>query len=185
MQARILQAAVVMVGMVGCGQGIEPQSPAERNTEELAPVSSTVSHDVEALKAASKTPSVTVKLNATNAETLSGTPTWMSSFVINNTNEVYFAADLGGVSGHHVMNFFVMMPGGSAYQTISVPFAAGVTPASGEQAAEKISGGYRVWAGMPVAGTIIQQYSLTGPWSADVTLDSASSPAASDSFSMN
>ena len=47
------------------------------------------------------------------------------------------------------------------------------------------AGGYRVWTSMQVAGTIIQQYSLTGPWSAQVTLDNATTPAASAAFTLN
>ena len=109
----------------------------------------------------------------------------MTSYAINNTNTLWFATDLSGVTGHHTESVNVSMPGGSSYQVIAVAFAAGVTPASGEVAAEKTSTGYRVWAAMPVAGTIIQQYNLTGPWAATVALDSASSAAANTAFSMN
>ncbi|MFZ5471631.1 MAG: hypothetical protein ACOZIN_19570 [Myxococcota bacterium] len=112
-------------------------------------------------------------------------PTWQSSFPINSTYDVHFAFEVpSSVKGHHVATVFVFMPNLSTYQRFDLPFATDVAASSGEQQAQKLSTGYRVWASMPVAGTIIEQYSLTGDWRADAYLDGASTVAAKASFSL-
>jgi hypothetical protein len=78
----------------------------------------------------------------------------------------------------------VNLPGGSAYQRFDVNFATDVTAGAAEQQTEKTSTGCRVWVSMPVAGTTIQQYNLTGPWSASFYLDGSGAANASAGFSL-
>ena len=129
-------------------------------------------------------PAVTYALNTTDAY---GTaPTFSSSFVINQTYDLFFAVDVNGaLAGHHSASVFVNLPGGSAYQRLDVAFATDVAAGAGEQQAEKTATGYRVWVSMPVAGTVIEQYQLTGPWTASAFIDAGSTAAASASFSLN
>ena len=51
--------------------------------------------------------------------------------------------------------------------------------------AEKTSSGsYRVWVQLPVAGTLIEQYGLKGPWAAETYVDGASVANAQAGFTL-
>jgi hypothetical protein len=165
------QLAVVLCGiLVGCGAPLEE----EQETDEL--------------KTSGKTTATTSAyvLKTTDARVVGVTPTFNTSYVIGSTANLYLATDLPStVKGHHTLTLFVYMPGQSVYQRFDVSFSTDVTPYAGEQKAEKLSTGYRVWVTLPVAGTIIEQYSLTGPWTGDVFLDMASVANAKTSFTLN
>lgn len=114
----------------------------------------------------------------------SAAPSWKTSYSIASTYTVYFATEIANLSGHHTESVFVNLPGGQAYTRYDVSFATDVAAAAGEVQAEKTATGYRLWVAMPVAGTDIQNYNLSGPWTASVYLDTASVPAATAGFSM-
>jgi hypothetical protein len=153
--------------LAACGVGVDS---SETGTDDL--------------KAAKPPPGPTYTLRTTDA--LAASPTFKSSFTIISTNEVDFATDIVGTfTGHHTMTVFINMPGGFAYQRIDLAFAAGVAAAAGEQVATKTSTGYRIWAAIPVAGTMIQTSNIVGQWSAQSWVDSASAANASVSFTLN
>ncbi|HVE86086.1 MAG TPA: hypothetical protein VND93_24685 [Myxococcales bacterium] len=109
-------------------------------------------------------------LHATDAQATA----WKTSFSILDTPELYFALDVGSnTPGHHVERLVLTMPSGSAYQVLYVAFAVNVAAAAGEQQAERTSAGWRVWASIPVAGTTIQEFNITGRWSVGASVDSA------------
>src|SRR6185436_8802086 len=102
---------------------------------------------------------------------------WMTSYPIGSTYEVYFATVVPGtLAGHNTETLDVFVPGGTAWQRFTFSFATTVMAGAGEQQAQKITGGYLVWASMPVAGTDIDSYGLTGSWSAVAYVNGASKP---------
>lgn len=146
------------LALAGCGVGMEGGQAALTGSAQAALVTSASS-----------------QLRTTDAHRARVAPAWKSNFVITSTPDVFFALDIpSALKGHHIETVFVSY-GGSPYVRYDVSFAAGVAPAAGEQAAERTATGYRVWAAMPVAGTEIEQYGLSGPWSAGLMLDSTSS----------
>jgi hypothetical protein len=107
-----------------------------------------------------------------------------TSFSINATYDLFFAFDFPSTkSGSHVAAFEVFTPGGALYQRTDVAFAAGQAAVGNEVQADLISGGFRVWASMPLAGTMIQQSAMTGKWSTKVLLDGV--PVASSTYTLN
>jgi len=86
-------------------------------------------------------------------------------FEIDATNTLYLSAD---VRAGHTVAFEVTEPGGAMWQRSEVV-------ASGRAGAV---------TSMPVAGTWIQQYALTGTWSVLVFVDAASSPAGQAAFEL-
>jgi hypothetical protein len=82
-------------------------------------------------------------------------------FDVNSTNTIFFIADTKGVQNK--VAFEIDGPQGNLYQrTEAMPDATG-----------------RAVASMPVEGTWIQQFSMTGRWTANVFLDNAAHSAAS------
>ncbi len=135
------------------------------------------------LKAAAKPTTQTYALRTTDAKAAS--PTWKTSFNIANTYDVYLASDVGTATGHHRDTVIVKMPGGSDYQRFDITYAAGVSATAGEQIAEKTStGAYRVWVKLPIAGTMIEQYGLSGPWAAETYVDGAAVANARADFTL-
>jgi hypothetical protein len=160
--------AILSLTLAGCGGELD-------TGEEENIVDQTSGPALKAMGSRQPKPAATSYLvQTTDARTSDATPTWKSSFPISSTYTIYFAADIVGVTGHHTATFDVSMPGGLAYQRINVPFAAGATAAAGEQSAEKLKTGYRVWASIPVAGTLIDSSRLTGTWKIDLKVDSVS-----------
>ena len=97
---------------------------------------------------------------------------WATSFPISSTRNLYFALDAQGLpNGHHTVAFEVRMPDGSAFARYDVAVAVGVAAGPGEQQAQVVKGGVRVWLSMPVAGTIIDQYTIAGSWAANAGVD--------------
>lgn len=160
MNLRTLSAALAALACLACG--FEPVS------EDRA-ASTAGTGQIDALK--QKGPG-SISMRVRTADSQSGA--FGTTFSIDATYDVYFAFDLpSSKSGSHRAAFEVFMPGGLPYQRTELPFAAGQAAVSPEVQAELISGGFRVWSSMPVAGTMIQQSALTGRWSVKVWLDGA------------
>jgi hypothetical protein len=119
----------------------------------------------------------------TNAK--SSSPVYGSSFAMGSTYDVFFATEISGaLAGHHTQTVYVKMPGDSLYQRFDVKFATDVKAGNGEQQAEKTASGYRVWVSMPVAGTMIEMYGISGVWSAQVHIDGASAASSATTFTL-
>jgi hypothetical protein len=98
-------------------------------------------------------------------------PAFESQFSIANTYDVFFALDLTSkVRGAHTATYEVSAPSGAIYQVTNVAFTVSGTS------------GYRVWSSMPVAGTFIEQYSMSGTWKVKVFLDNGSTPTTTAAF---
>lgn len=125
------------------------------------------------------------QLRATTAAVTSTSPVWGSTFVISSTTNLNLATDFSGLaSGHHKASLFFYAPDTSLYQRNNVAFAVGVAPAAGEVSAQKTATGYRIWTSLPVAGTNIDMYSMTGVWSGQTWIDAAASANAKLSFTL-
>lgn len=161
MKRRMILLAAVLAG---CGFG-----PTELETP-----------PAESLRSSGTTTSSSYTLRTTSQ--MSTKPSWKSSFAISSTYTVYLAFDLPrSVRGHHQLTLFVLMPDGGLYQRFDIAFATeGAGPS--EQLAQKTTTGYRVWAELPVAGTMIDQYHIAGAWRADAHLDGAGAPTAAATF---
>lgn len=169
MNLRSAAAALATLTCLGCGFEAVPEVEAPAGGDSQA----------EALR--QKGPS-SISMRVRTADSQSGS--FGTTFSINATYDLFFAFDLpSSKSGSHRAVFEVFLPGGSPYQRTEVAFAAGQAAVEGEVQAELISGGYRVWSSMPVAGTMIQQSALTGKWKVQVLLDGAL--VASSTFSLN
>jgi hypothetical protein len=182
---RSLLSMVLVVALAGCGAEIETsqveygsQQQEGKSSGGTTTTTTTTSGGGKGGKTATTTTTTTVAasyaLQTTDARFEGIAPTWKSDFAIYSTYEVMFATEItGSLSGHHTQTVFVSMPGGGAYQRFDVSFATDVAAGLDEQQAEKTETGWRVWISMPVAGTMIEQYSLTGPWTAEVYVDGA------------
>ncbi|MBK7864158.1 MAG: hypothetical protein IPJ65_37295 [Archangiaceae bacterium] len=84
------------------------------------------------------------------------------AYDVSSTNTLFFIAEARGCTRH--LAFEVMEPGGNVWQR-------------SEAACEA-----RVVASMPISGTWIQQFSMTGTWTVKVFVDDAPNPAGSARF---
>ncbi len=154
--------AAVMAGLIGCGA---PQ-PDETTDEGPQSVQEQPLHHRKVSRLRHFAALTTVLLRATDSRDLA--PVWKTSFPISTTNTVFVAADVpDGTSCRH-LSLQLTMPGGLPYQRFEVDFATDQPAAEGEQQAEAIAGGYRVWIALPVAGTMIETSRLAGEWLAEV-----------------
>lgn len=177
MHFRPLVAALVAATLFACG----PQNIVEDTGG--VPESDVGSTRDEARSggSASKPPSAIPMKVQTSAE-LGGA--FVTTFSVYSTYDVYFALDLpSSKKGSHLARYEVRSPNGLVYQVNEVQVAAGIAPSSGQVSADIISGGYRVWSSLPVAGTMIQQLNMTGRWSVKAFLDGAQ--VASATFTLN
>lgn len=98
-------------------------------------------------------------------------PTFKGGFAIATTYDLYLAFDIPqALAGQHVAAFEVASPDGAIYQRTTVAF----TPGASTQ--------YRVWSSMPVAGTWIQQFAMSGTWTVRVFLDDEQVSRATKTF---
>ncbi|MBL8951168.1 MAG: hypothetical protein JNK82_10355 [Myxococcaceae bacterium] len=88
-------------------------------------------------------------------------------FAIDQTDAVYFTATGAQGAGTHTVAFEVYDPSGSMWQ----------------RSESTLTGG-RATASMPVAGTWVQQYALTGKWQVLVFVDDAPDAAGQLSFAL-
>lgn len=123
-------------------------------------------------------PATTYTLRTTDVQ--SADPVWKTSYSVNSTYELYFALDvIGAIVGTSFLQLEIVMPSGLPYQV----FVDSFTASSGEP----IDGGIRIWKSIPVAGTMIQQFSIYGEWSATAYVQEpdASMHTASTSFTLD
>jgi hypothetical protein len=114
-----------------------------------------------------------------------GSTVWTSAFPLSSTYDVHLALDFPStVTGHHRATLELRTPYGDVYQRIDVAFATDVAAGAGELQAQAISGGWRLWFRLPVAGTFIDQYQLTGSWSGTAFYDAGASSVATNTFSI-
>lgn len=151
-----LLAAIVSLMFTACAGPITPPG------EEL----STSSADLKAAATAPAAFTAKVSASATN-------PVFQTTFPLATTYDLYVAFDIPtAISGTHVAVYEFVSPDGAIYQRTDVPFSMGRAKS------------YRVWGAMPVAGTFIQQYGMTGGWSVRVSLDAETAPRASAAFTL-
>ncbi len=150
-----LLAALVSLTLVACGS---PMVPAAED------LSATSQAELKAARPAAAVWQVQVSATSTN-------PIFKTSFVIATTYDLFMAFDLPvALAGQHLAAFEITSPGGTVFQRTEVPFSTGT------------STHYRVWTSMPVAGTWIQQFSMTGTWSVRVFLDAEQVSRATQTF---
>ncbi len=163
MNFRHAVAALAAATLFACG----PQNIVE-DTDGIAESDLGVSHDEARGKKPAAIP-MKVGVSATQGG-VNGT-----TFSINATADLYFPFDMPSTKkGSHVARYEFTAPNGSMYQVETVAFAAGIAPMGNEISADIISGGYRIYVSMPVAGTMIQMFNYTGRWTVRVFLDDAS-----------
>lgn len=154
-----LLAALVSLTLIACGNPIVPagEDLSGSSTAELK------------ARAPAKPPAPaawTVRVSATSTN-----PVFATSFAIATTYDLYLAFDIPvALAGQHVAAFEVLSPDGAVYQRTQVSFSSGTSTQ------------YRVWSSMPVAGTWIQQFAMTGAWSVRVFLDAESVSRAAQTF---
>lgn len=108
------------------------------------------------------TPGASVAAMHTSAAQVAGR--WARRFPLATTRSIFVAVDVSGASpGGHVVELTFLQPGGMPWQVQTVSFQA--AGGGGKQAAE------RVWVELPVVGTWIEQYALTGRWTVEASVD--------------
>jgi hypothetical protein len=107
------------------------------------------------------------------ASTLGTKPKYQSTFNIAATYAVYLDVSASAGAGNHQVIIDIFDPHGNAWQSDTLTFTGLKKGAS------------LVTDTVPVAGTWIQQYNLTGAWTAQVFLDGASAPSATVTFTLN
>jgi hypothetical protein len=109
----------------------------------------------------------TLKFTKDGTET---NPTFKKKFVMSHTPDLFIAYDhKGRINGNHKASFELTAPSGALYQYTDVPFAGNAH-------------GVRVWSTLPIAGTWVEQYSMTGTWTVRVYLDDANDPVSTSTF---
>lgn len=186
---RSLFAATVAT-FVFCACGPELEAQTEDSSQQVQALKSGTTSSSDKKVSTAKPPKKSVDLSSyatrtTDAYQAGVEPTWKSSFGIMDTYTVEIANEVPStVSGSHTLNVYLYSPSGSMYQSFSIPFAAGTTAGAGEQQAEVTStGGYRVWASLPVKGSSIDVYYLSGTWKAETWVDGVG-PKSTTSFEL-
>jgi hypothetical protein len=168
-----LLAALVSLTLIACGNPVAPAA------EDLSDSDSSQAE----LKAsrASKTPAKKSKgpaaatepaAYAVQASDSATAPVFKTTFDIATTYDVFVAFDIPvTLAGQHVAVFEISSPSG-IYQRTEVPFSTGTATK------------YRVWSSMPVAGTWIEQYAMTGAWTVKVFMDAETAPRATQTITL-
>ncbi|MBI5527751.1 MAG: hypothetical protein HY897_15580 [Deltaproteobacteria bacterium] len=116
------------------------------------------------------TVSPTYALKYTDVKVSGQVPVSKSSFPIASTVDVYIAVDYTNLTGSHAQSVRVFAPDGSLYQKFDKSICIGSSCTSGA-APETIGSVSQYWESLPVAGTYITQYSLSGSWRVDLYVD--------------
>ncbi len=107
------------------------------------------------------------------------------SFAIEELDSLHFALDVPDVPGRHVAQLVVYSDGDLPYISYEVAYAVRVPARDGERQARRGDRDERrVWVSMPVAGTWIQQFQLTGNWRAEAFVDGGEIGPISTSFTL-
>ncbi|MBX7116773.1 MAG: hypothetical protein K1X64_20775 [Myxococcaceae bacterium] len=97
-----------------------------------------------------------------------------SKFKLGTTYDLYFAMDITHLpAGAHHVDIELTAPGGIVYQSLPVDF---VVADAGKTT--------RVWAALPVAGTLIEQMNLVGQWKAAGFINYGGSASSSSTFNL-
>ncbi|MBI5528675.1 MAG: hypothetical protein HY897_20280 [Deltaproteobacteria bacterium] len=116
------------------------------------------------------TVSPTYVLKYTDVKVSGQVPVSKSSFPIASTVDVHVAVDYTNLSGLHAQSVRVFAPDGSFYQGFDKSICVGSGCTSGA-APEVIGSVAQYWETLPVAGTYITQYNLSGSWRVDLYVD--------------
>jgi predicted small secreted protein len=148
-----LIAALASLTLLACGN---PVAPAGEDLSAASEAELKISAATTRKKTLTPAPVWQARVSATSTA-----PVFASTFSIETTYDLFIAFDIPvALSGQHVAIFEVSAPNGQVYQRTEVPFSSGTATS------------YRVWSAMPVAGTWIQQYAMSGGWTVRVFLDS-------------
>lgn len=99
------------------------------------------------------------------------------TFVLNFVREVYVCVSWPVLTGIHELDLTFVSPDGNAYQTTRVPFVTAdaaeleSTPPDIQRAGVGSRGEARVVTALPVAGTHIHRYKMTGVWTVKASVD--------------
>jgi hypothetical protein len=152
-----LLAALVALMLIACGSPLAPEA-------EDVPTSTTA--ELKACGAKVAPAGWQAQVSATSTR-----PIFSSSFAISSASDLFFAFDTSGaLAGQHQATFEVTSPDGAMYQRKQVPFVPGSSTHT------------RVWSSMPIAGTWIQQFAMTGTWTVKVFLDAEANARATKAF---
>ena len=183
----LFAATVAMFVLCACGPELEGQTEdSSQQVQALKSGTTSSSKKVSTARPPKKSVDLsTYATRTTDAYQAGVEPTWKSSFGIIDTYTVEIANEVPSTAtGSHTLNVYLYSPSGSMYQSFSIPFAAGSIAGAGEQQAEVTStGGYRVWASLPVKGSFIDVYNLSGTWKAETWVDGVG-PKSTTSFEL-
>lgn len=158
MSSRPFTPALLALTFTACGVPVAELGDAEDP-----------SSAIEELKAA-RAPAAPAPWKIHTSKTQSN-PSFKTKFVIANTPEIFAALDIKSrLTGTHLAAFEFVSPDGVVFQRTEVPFSMGSART------------YRLWNAMPIAGTWIQQFNMTGTWKVRVILDSETNSRATASF---
>jgi hypothetical protein len=190
----IAMLAVALMAVTGCGPELDGEFDAIGTLELEAKRASgstttTTTTTTATTKSGSKKGGGTTAtapaylLLTTDDRASAGAPIWKTTYPLASTWMIHLGTEIiGALPGHHTATVYVTAPSGQAYTRFDLAFATDAPAADGEQQAELIPNGYRVWASMPVSGTIITSYSLFGEWTASVHVDNAATPSSVTRF---
>jgi hypothetical protein len=120
-----------------------------------------------------------------NVQKIGSAPPLVTQFPILSSYDVYLETEYANLTGVHTQTTVFYAPGGITWQTTSFTFATTVKATGSEVQAAAVGKTWQTYASMPVAGTAIQNYGLSGTWTVAVFLDSATKPMTSQSFTLN
>lgn len=129
-----------------------------------------VAHDYAKAKPVTTTPPAAVyALKTTDVKVAGQVPVNKTALPIATTIDLYIAVDYQNVTGSHTQLVQVFSPDGSFYQGFNKNICIG----SGCTAnfPEVIGTTAQYWETLPVAGSYISQYNLTGSWRVDLYVD--------------
>lgn len=168
-----LLAALVSLTLIACGNPIAPESEdvSDSSSEAELKAANTLKASAQVARKPAPPPPAPAAWKAQVSATATN-PVFKTSFPIATTYDLFVAADIPKLTGQHVAIYEISSPDGSVYQRTEVPFSTGTATT------------YRVWTSMPVAGTWIQMFAMTGTWTVRVFLDSETVSRASQTFSL-
>lgn len=161
MNTKILVATLSACFIVGCNSSPGVAKVSEQ-LPEVAPV-----QDLSKARSISST----VKVATSDAAPVLFT----TRFKMASTYDLFFAVDISNLAeGSHHIDLELTAPNGMIYQSLPVDF---LVPAGSKTT--------RVWASIPVAGTLIEQMQLVGKWKASAFINYAGSASSSAAFTLN
>ena len=114
-------------------------------------------------------PAPVYALKTTDAKVAGVVPAGKTTVRIATTVDLFVAVDYQNVTGAHTQLVQLFSPDGSYYQGFSRSVCIG--PACTTDLPEVVGTVAQYWVTVPVAGSYISQYSLTGTWRVDLYVD--------------